>query len=75
MSEIFPSLHNLQTKLEIMILNHAEHNKFAIDLHYALGHDHPKIVKLQKELGDMVDKMNHIRKLIEKLSKEKSATG
>lgn len=74
MEQEFLTLSSLQTKLEIIVLNHAEHNKFSIELHYALGHDHPKIVQLQKELSNMVNEMQKIRKQIGQLSKEKSAT-
>jgi len=74
MKEISPSLTSLKMRLEIMKLNHAEHNKFAIELHYPYGPHHPKIIELSKELGKMVDEMQKIQKQIEIFSQEKSAT-
>jgi hypothetical protein len=55
-------MEELKHRLEILNSSYWEHFKFAKDLAGYLDFDHPKRVKIEKLLNDMVDEIHQLNK-------------
>lgn len=57
-------MEELKHKLEILNSNYWEHFKFAKDLAGFLDHDHPRRVRIEEKLNEMVDEIQLLNKQI-----------
>ena len=55
---------SIKNKLEILNSNYWEHFKFAKDLAGYLNFDHPKRIKIEKLLNEMVDEIHQLNQIL-----------
>lgn len=60
----------MSLRLQILEYSYWEHYKYAKDLQYVLPIDHPKRVKIEKLLNEMITEINLMKTEMEKIKKQ-----